>query len=65
MDANGNSVAVWTEEEEGATFTIRAATATPGEDFGSPDEISAPGEDAFDPQVALTPGGAAMASWVR
>jgi hypothetical protein len=65
MDAGGNASAIWRQEEEGATFTIRAASAASGEDFGSPDEISAPGEDAFGPQVALTPGGAATAAWVR
>jgi len=60
--ADGTAIAVWDEEDPG--LVVSAATAAPGTHaWTQPQHISGPGFAAFQPQLAVAPGGEAVAVW--
>jgi PKD repeat protein len=61
MDAAGRTVAIW--HREGTTpfeNTVQASVRSLGAQFSDPLDLSLP---SFDPQVAMTPSGEAVAAW--
>jgi hypothetical protein len=64
VDAAGDAIAVWSRLE--GTDTIAQAAFRPaGAGWEAPDDLSEAGGDATEPQVAIDPGGAAVAVWSR
>lgn len=61
-DNAGNAIAVWTQIE-GLDGRIHAAVAPPGGPFAPGAPISAAGQDAEAPDLAVSGGGTAVASW--
>ena len=65
MDPSGNSVMVWTRFD-GTNLRIQAKwRAANGGTWGATESISEVGRDASAPQVALDPGGNAIAVWTQ
>jgi len=64
LDAAGNAVAVWTRHD-GLDFIAQAAVRPAGGTWQGPDDLSLAGQDAEEPQVAVGPGGEAVAVWSR
>ncbi len=64
MDSAGDAIAVWARSD-GTNDIIEASTASPGGSFSTSTSLSEPGEDAGSPRIAMAPGGAATAVWVR
>ena len=65
MDPSGNSVMVWTRFD-GTNLRIQAKwRAANGGTWGPTESISEAGRDASAPQVALDPGGNAIAVWTQ
>jgi PASTA domain len=62
LDPAGNEVAVWALVD-GGRYAVQAAARPAGGRWGAPQDLSAAGENADDPQVALNPGGDAVAVW--
>ncbi len=58
--ASGETVAVWARRDAGTNFTVQAATRSPGSAFSAPIDLST---TSFDADVAMTPGGEAVAVW--
>jgi PKD domain len=63
-DAGGNAIAVWTESD-GADTIIQASFRPDNGIFEAADDLSEAGDSAFEPRVAMTPGGLATAVWTR
>jgi hypothetical protein len=63
-DAAGEALAVWSRLE-GTDMIAQAATMPPGGAWGEARSLSEAGGDASGPQVAVDPGGAAVAVWSR
>ena len=63
-DGAGNVVAVWTRLE-GTDTIAQAAFRSSGGVWTAPDELSEAGGDAKEPQIAVDPGGGAVAVWSR
>ncbi|MFT3866295.1 MAG: PKD domain-containing protein [Solirubrobacterales bacterium] len=64
IDQAGEAVAVW-ERFDGSNEIIEAATRTAAGVWLAPLNLSAGGENAHAPQVAVDPGGDAVAVWHR
>ena len=64
IGSDGGATAVWSRSN-GFTYSIEAASASPGGSFSTPREISDPGESAFEPELAAGPAGAVTAVWTR
>jgi hypothetical protein len=62
VDSGGDAVAVW-KRREGADYTVEAASRPAGGNWQAPVDISAIGQNASGPQVAVDPGGDAVAVW--
>jgi hypothetical protein len=64
IDAAGEAVAVWDRFD--GEHQIIQATAHPADgSWTPPRDLSAPGRNGEEPQVAVTPGGEALAVWER
>lgn len=61
---DGEAVAVW-HRFDGGHQIIQAATHRPGGSWSRPVDLSARGRNAEEPQVAISPGGEAVAVWER
>jgi hypothetical protein len=65
LDPAGNAVAVWSRFD-GAKDIVQAAVGSGGGGAWSlPADLSAAGQNAEEPQVAVDPGGNAVAVWTR
>lgn len=65
LDPAGNAVAVWSRFD-GAKDIVQAAVGSGGGGaWGLPDDLSPAGQNAEEPQVAVDPGGNAVAVWTR
>jgi hypothetical protein len=62
VDSGGDAVAVW-KRREGADYTVEAVSRPAGGNWQAPVDISAVGQNASGPQVAVDPGGDAVAVW--
>ncbi|MCW2978480.1 MAG: hypothetical protein JWO14_207 [Solirubrobacterales bacterium] len=62
VDSDGDAVAVW-KRREGADYTVEAASRPAGGNWQAPVDISTIGQNASGPQVAVDPGGDAVAVW--
>jgi hypothetical protein len=69
VDASGEAVAVWEEipapDSASPQATVESASRPPGGTWSQPTTISAPGlvSGRMSPQVAISPGGEAVAVW--
>ena len=64
MDAAGNAVLVWPTTKNG--FTVVQSSVRPaGGSFGAPVDLTTDDQSAFDPRVAMSAGGEAIAVWTR
>jgi hypothetical protein len=63
VDPGGNAVAVWSRFNGGPTRTIQSATRPAGGAWESPADLSVASQNAEAPQVAVDPGGNAVAVW--
>ena len=61
---DGTTVAAWSHSD-GAEYRVQAATRSRGGSWSSPFALSPGGADAWDPQVAVGPGGTATVVWRR
>jgi hypothetical protein len=57
---SGETVAVWARQDPSISYTVQASTRSPGAAFSAPADLST---TSFDPDVAMTPGGEAVAVW--
>jgi hypothetical protein len=64
VDRAGNAVAVWARSD-GQRSRIQVSVRAAGGAFGSPQTLSASGAHAFEPRVAMAPGGTAVVVWYR
>ncbi|HEX3361786.1 MAG TPA: PKD domain-containing protein [Solirubrobacterales bacterium] len=64
VDRGGDAVAVW-KGYDGADDVIETASRPAGGSWQAPVDLSAAGHDASEPQVAVDPGGDAVAVWKR
>ena len=64
VDAGGDTVAVW-GRSNGSDFIIQASSRPAGGAWTPPVDLSAVGRSATEPQVAIGPGGSAVAVWAR
>ena len=64
VDRAGNAVAVWARND-GQRSRIQASVRVAGGSFGTPQTLSASGAHAFEPRVAMAPGGTAVVVWYR
>jgi hypothetical protein len=64
VDAGGDTVAVW-GRSNGSDFIIQASSRPAGGGWTPPVDLSAVGRSATEPQVAIGPGGSAVAVWAR
>jgi hypothetical protein len=64
MDTAGDAVVVW-HRSNGTNTIVQASVRTAGGSFSAPVDLSAPGQDADAAQVAMDPGGDAIAIWER
>lgn len=64
IDAAGEAVAVW-RRSDGSNFIIQSASRPPDGTFSAPVGLSVAKLDAFEPQIAITAGGEAVAVWTR
>jgi hypothetical protein len=64
VDANGNATATWTASD-GRNLIVRSSSRPAGGDWTAPVDLSEPGRTAFEPQLVVMPGGAAVALWRR
>ncbi|MCI0381962.1 MAG: hypothetical protein L0207_02780 [Chlamydiae bacterium] len=64
VDPGGNAIAVWIRFN-GANFVIQAATKPFGGDWSTPIDLSTAGQNAELSQIAVDPGGNAVAVWQR
>jgi hypothetical protein len=62
VDTGGDAVAVWTRYN-GANYIIQAASRPAGGSWQAPVDLSLAGQNAFNPQLAVDPGGDAVAVW--
>ncbi len=60
MDAAGDTVAVWERKTGGLTNNLQVSTRSPGGSFSAAVDLSLA---STDPDVAMTPGGEAVAVW--
>lgn len=65
VDENGDVTAVW-YRFDGSDFIVQTARYTASSNtWGGVTALSAAGQSALDPQIAVEPGGDAMAVWIR
>ena len=64
VDGAGNAVAVWSRLE-GSNTIAQAAYRASGGPWGTPTDLSKAGGNAKEPQIAVDPGGSAIAVWSR
>lgn len=64
LDAHGDAVAVW-QRYNGSDYVIQAAFKSDEGGWQGPVDLSEAGEDAYRPEVAVDPGGDAVAVWER
>jgi hypothetical protein len=65
VDPAGDAKAVW-DLYDGANYIVEAASRPAGGDsWQAPVDLSATGQNALEPQVAVDPGGDAVAVWER
>jgi hypothetical protein len=64
LDASGNAMAVW-YEYDGTTYNIFSARYTPATGWGAAQLIETGGGFAFLPEIAIGPGGNAIAVWYQ
>ncbi len=64
VDGAGDVVAVWSRLE-GTDTIAQAAFRSSGGAWESADDLSEAGGDATEPQIAVDPGGGAVAVWSR
>jgi hypothetical protein len=64
VDANGNSLMVWSRFD-GTNYRIQAQFRAADGTFGPIATISQSGRDTFEPQVAFDPSGNAIAVWTQ
>jgi hypothetical protein len=64
VDGAGDAFVVWMRSN-GTNDVIQAAVKPAGEPPEKPVNLSAPGEEASEPQIAVDPGGEAIAVWIR
>lgn len=62
VDAGGNVIAIWTRSN-GTRDIVQAASRPAGGSWQPAQDLSTPDQNAFDPQVAVGPGGDAIAVW--
>lgn len=67
VDAAGNAVAIWTRYDNttASTYTIEAATRSPGGQWGPALKLSELGNNAWRPRLAIDPSGNVLAAWSR
>ena len=63
-DSAGNALASW-NGFDGANYVVNIAERPFGGNWSAQVELSSSGQDAFSPQVAMSPGGNAVAIWIR
>ncbi len=59
---DGTETVVWIRFN-GSNDIAQAATRSPGDSFGTPEDLSAPGENSFTPQVTTASDGTSTAVW--
>lgn len=64
VDPSGGAVAVW-DRYDGANNIVQTASRVPGGAWGTPVDLSVAGQSAVLTQVAVDPGGDAVAVWER
>jgi len=64
VDGAGDAFVVWMRSN-GTNDIVQAAVKPAGGAPSMPVNLSAPGEEASEPQIAVDPGGEAIAVWVR
>jgi hypothetical protein len=64
LASNGDALAIW-DGSDGAHQIVQSASRPAGKDWTAAQNVSAPGADAYHSQVALGPGGSAVAVWSR
>jgi hypothetical protein len=64
MSAGGDAMALW-RHEIGPDEIVEAARLAAGGGWSAPTMLSAPGKDAYEPAVAMDPGGDTVAAWSR
>jgi hypothetical protein len=62
LDDLGNAIAVW-EQRDGVTTDVWSNRYTPATGWGTPEKIEADNTLVRDPQIAMAPGGNALAVW--
>jgi PKD domain len=64
VDAAGAAVAIW-RRHDGSKYVVQSAVKPAGGQWASPVDISDAGENAEGPELAVGPGGEAVAVWSR
>jgi hypothetical protein len=64
VDEAGDEAAIWVASKS-ATFIVEGSARPAGGAWRTPTELSAAGGNALAPDVAIGPGGRAVAGWVR
>ncbi len=60
MDEAGDTVALWERQSGSIATNVQVSTRSPGTGFTAPLDLSS---NSTEPQVAMTPGGEALAAW--
>ena len=63
VDSDGDSVFVWMEEDTSGNVLVQARARSAAGVLGPAGALSAAGQDSIYPQVAVSPGGSAVAAW--
>jgi hypothetical protein len=64
VDSTGRAFTVW-DRSNGANLIVQAAVRPPGRNWQAPVNLSTAGRNADAPQIAVDPGGDAVAVWRR
>lgn len=64
IDASGNALAVW-YQSDGSVLDVMSNRYVPGSGWGTAAAISALNQNGYDPKIAMTPDGDALAVWYQ
>lgn len=64
IDTDGNALAVW-YQSDGSVLDVMSNRYVPGSGWGTAAAISALNQNGYDPKIAMTPDGDALAVWYQ
>lgn len=64
IDTDGNAIAVW-YQSDGSVLDVMSNRYVPGSGWGTAAAISTLNQNGYDPQIAMTPDGDALAVWYQ